>query len=84
MEHVELSEACNPFHVELILSQVTFVDLLGVLRSKLVPTSAIKQMLEKGAGFAGYAVHFDMTTADADLVSIRLDFLVCNLIKVRI
>ncbi|BBN06074.1 glutamine synthetase [Marchantia polymorpha subsp. ruderalis] len=48
---------------------VTFVDLLGVLRSKLVPTSAIKQMLEKGAGFAGYAVHFDMTTADADLMA---------------
>ncbi|KAG6553027.1 hypothetical protein Mapa_005364 [Marchantia paleacea] len=49
---------------------VTFVDLLGVLRSKLVPTSAIQQMQEKGAGFAGYAVHFDMTTADADLMAI--------------
>ena len=31
---------------------ISFVDLFGVLRSKLVPTRAIKEMQEAGAGFA--------------------------------
>ena len=33
---------------------ISFVDLFGVLRSKLVPTRAIKEMQEAGAGFAGF------------------------------
>jgi len=32
---------------------ISFVDLFGVLRSKLVPTHAIKEMQSAGAGFAG-------------------------------
>ncbi|CAM6086901.1 unnamed protein product [Calypogeia fissa] len=46
---------------------VSFVDLLGVVRSKLVPIAAIEQMQTGGAGFAGYAAHFDMTPADPDV-----------------
>ena len=34
---------------------ISFVDLFGVLRSKLVPTRAIKEMQKSGAGFAGFA-----------------------------
>ena len=34
---------------------ISFVDLFGILRSKLVPTRAIKEMQEAGAGFAGFA-----------------------------
>ena len=30
---------------------ISFVDLFGVLRSKLVPAHAIKEMQETGAGF---------------------------------
>ena len=30
---------------------ISFVDLFGVLRSKLVPTHAIKEMQNSGAGF---------------------------------
>ena len=34
---------------------ISFVDLFGVLRSKLVPAQAIKEMQKNGAGFAGFA-----------------------------
>ena len=35
---------------------ISFVDLFGVLRAKLVPAAAIKDMQKSGAGFAGFAV----------------------------
>ena len=34
---------------------ISFVDLFGVLRSKLVPAQAIGDMQNDGAGFAGFA-----------------------------
>jgi len=46
---------------------ISFVDLFGVLRSKLVPAHAIKEMQVSGAGFAGFAAWLDMTPADADM-----------------
>ena len=49
---------------------ISFVDLFGVLRSKLVPTEAIKEMQKSGAGFAGFATWLDMTPADADMFAI--------------
>ncbi|KAL2635072.1 hypothetical protein R1flu_006551 [Riccia fluitans] len=49
---------------------ISFVDLLGVLRSKLVPASAIKKVADSGPGFAGYATHFRMTPADPDMIAI--------------
>ena len=49
---------------------ISFVDLFGVLRSKLVPARAIGQMQEDGAGFAGFASWLDMTPADPDMFSI--------------
>ena len=45
---------------------ISFVDLFGVLRSKLVPARAIKDMQRDGAGFAGFATWLDMTPADSD------------------
>ena len=50
------------------VGQVSYVDLLGVVRSKLVPSAAIGGMQRVGAGFAGYAAHFNMTAADPDVV----------------
>jgi len=47
---------------------IAFVDLFGVLRSKLVPAAAMDQVAKSGAGFAGFAVWYDMTPADADMV----------------
>ena len=49
---------------------ISFVDLFGVLRSKLVPTQAIKDMQKNGAGFAGFATWLDMTPADTDMFAI--------------
>jgi len=49
---------------------ISFVDLFGVLRSKLVPAHAIKDMQETGAGFAGFAAWLDMTPADSDMFGI--------------
>ena len=49
---------------------ISFVDLFGVLRSKLVPSQAIGEMQKNGAGFAGFATWLDMTPADPDMVSI--------------
>ena len=49
---------------------ISFVDLFGVLRSKLVPTRAIKEMQETGAGFAGFAAWLDMSPADSDMFGV--------------
>ncbi len=49
---------------------ISFVDLFGVLRSKLVPKRAIGDMQEEGAGFAGFAAWLDMTPADPDMFAI--------------
>ena len=46
---------------------ISFTDLFGVVRSKLVPASAIGGMQKDGAGFAGFAAHLDMTPADSDM-----------------
>ena len=49
---------------------ISFVDFFGVLRSKLVPAEAIKDMQKNGAGFAGFATWLDMTPADSDMFAI--------------
>jgi glutamine synthetase type III len=50
--------------------QVSFVDLFGVMRAKLVPASAIAGMQDDGAGFAGFAAWLDMTPADSDMFAV--------------
>ena len=49
---------------------ISFVDMLGVLRAKLVPARAIGGMQKDGAGFAGFASWLDMTPADPDMFAI--------------
>ncbi len=49
---------------------ISFVDLFGVLRSKLVPVRAIKGMQKDGAGFAGFAAWLDLSPADADMFAV--------------
>ena len=46
---------------------ISYVDLFGGLRAKLVPAAAIGAMQRDGAGFAGFATWLDMTPADPDL-----------------
>ena len=49
---------------------VSWVDLFGILRAKLVPSRAINGMQKDGAGFAGFAAWLDMTPAHPDLFAI--------------
>lgn len=49
---------------------VSFVDLMGNLRAKLVPASTIGAVAESGAGFAGFATWFDMSPADPDMLAV--------------
>ncbi len=49
---------------------ISFVDLFGVLRAKLVPARAVKNMQKDGAGFAGFAAWLDMTPADSDMFGV--------------
>lgn len=49
---------------------ISFVDLFGTLRAKLVPARAIKGMQKDGAGFAGFAAWLDMTPADPDMFGV--------------
>ena len=49
---------------------ISFTDLFGVMRAKLVPASAIADMARDGAGFAGFAAWLDMTPADSDMFAV--------------
>jgi glutamine synthetase len=49
---------------------ISYVDLFGNTRAKLVPAAAIGDMAKNGAGFAGFASWLDMTPADPDLFAI--------------
>jgi glutamate---methylamine ligase len=48
---------------------ISFVDLAGVQRAKLVPASAIAGMQRDGAGFAGFAAYFDLQPSDPDMLA---------------
>lgn len=49
---------------------ISYTDLFGTQRAKLVPTSAIAGMSKNGAGFAGFATWLDLSPADPDLFAI--------------
>ncbi|WP_290999351.1 type III glutamate--ammonia ligase [Hyphomicrobium sp.] len=46
---------------------ISYTDLFGGQRAKLVPAAAIADMQKDGAGFAGFATWLDMTPAHPDL-----------------
>jgi glutamine synthetase len=46
---------------------ISYTDLFGAQRAKLVPTAAIRGMQDEGAGFAGFATWLDMSPAHPDL-----------------
>jgi glutamine synthetase type III len=49
---------------------ISYTDLFGVQRAKLVPAAAIAGMQRDGAGFAGFATWLDMTPAHPDLFAL--------------
>ena len=49
---------------------ISYTDLFGGQRAKLVPTQAINDMAVEGAGFAGFATWLDLTPAHPDLMAV--------------
>jgi len=49
---------------------ISFTDLFGGQRAKLVPARAIADMQEDGAGFAGFATWLDLTPAHPDMLAV--------------
>ena len=64
----DLAATAKANNIEYFL--ISFVDLLGQLRAKLVPARAIRGMQKDGAGFAGFAAWLDMTPAHPDMFAI--------------
>ncbi len=61
----DLAKAAKDKKIEYFL--ISYTDLFGVMRAKLVPAAAIGDMAKDGAGFAGFATWLDMTPANSDL-----------------
>jgi len=49
---------------------ISYTDLFGSQRAKLVPTQAINDMAVDGAGFAGFATWLDLTPAHPDMMAV--------------
>ena len=49
---------------------ISYTDLFGSQRAKLVPTQAIADMQVEGAGFAGFATWLDFTPAHPDMLAV--------------
>jgi glutamine synthetase len=49
---------------------ISYTDLFGAQRAKLVPAQAIADMATEGAGFAGFATWLDLTAAHPDLMAV--------------
>ena len=65
---IDLVQAAKEQGIKYFL--ISFTDLIGTQRAKLVPAEAIGQMVKSGAGFAGFATWLDMTPADPDMFAI--------------
>ena len=63
-----LSEIARKQEIRYFL--ISFTDLFGTQRAKLVPAAAIDAIASEGAGFAGFATWLDMTPADADMLAL--------------
>ena len=55
----DLAKAAKDRKIKYFL--ISYVDLFGGLRAKLVPAQAIGAMQRDGAGFAGFATWLDMS-----------------------
>jgi glutamine synthetase len=49
---------------------ISYTDLFGGQRAKLVPAQAITDMVSDGAGFAGFATWLDLTPAHPDMLAV--------------
>src|SRR4051794_29336454 len=64
----DLAQAAKERGIKFFL--ISYTDLFGTQRAKLVPAAAIAGMAKAGAGFAGFATYLDMSPADSDLFGV--------------
>ena len=65
---IDLAAAAHEKGIKYFL--ISYTDLFGSQRAKLVPASAIAGMQKNGAGFAGFATWLDLSPADPDMFAI--------------
>lgn len=65
---IKLAEKAKELGLKYFL--ISYTDLFGSQRAKLVPASAIAGMQKNGAGFAGFATWLDMSPADSDMFAL--------------
>ncbi|MFP4043227.1 MAG: type III glutamate--ammonia ligase [Rhodosalinus sp.] len=65
---IDLAEFARARDVKYFM--ISFTDLFGGQRAKLVPAQAIADMQADGAGFAGFATWLDMTPAHPDMLAV--------------
>jgi glutamine synthetase type III len=65
---IPLDQRLNELGLQFLL--VSFTDLFGIQRAKLVPAAAAAAMAADGAGFAGFAAWLDLSPADGDVMAI--------------
>ncbi len=65
---IDLAEMAQAKGIKYFL--ISYTDLFGHQRAKLVPAGAIAEMQKNGAGFAGFATWLDMSPADPDLFAV--------------
>ncbi|MFM8604512.1 MAG: type III glutamate--ammonia ligase [Cyanobium sp.] len=64
----DLSQRLQELELSFVL--ISFTDLFGIQRAKLVPAPAVAAMATEGAGFAGFAAWLDLSPADGDVMAI--------------
>ena len=67
-EGTDLQEFARVRNVKYFM--VSYTDLFGGQRAKLVPAQAIGDMQKEGAGFAGFATWLDLTPAHPDMLAV--------------
>ena len=65
---IDLAEFANVKNVKYFM--ISYTDLFGGQRAKLVPTQAIGAMQHEGAGFAGFSTYLDLTPAHPDMLAV--------------
>ncbi|MGY9034384.1 MAG: type III glutamate--ammonia ligase [Rhodobacterales bacterium] len=65
---IDLAEFANVKNVKYFM--ISYTDLFGGQRAKLVPAQAIGAMQHEGAGFAGFSTYLDLTPAHPDMLAV--------------
>ena len=65
---INLAEFAKEKNVKYFM--ISYTDLFGGQRAKLVPTQAIGAMQHEGAGFAGFSTYLDLTPAHPDMLAV--------------